>query len=170
MSAKDTTNQIVKTEYPNDFWSKFNEIILKAKQEELNNNKYYYGDDATVDDVSFFDLTKLKLKLSMILTSPTSENEKYKITFDVDVGDLNESGDIINFELPSYDFGYEGKVVVEDVSTGKPIKSKEKISSLIEYFSEARLNVNNISKVANVTRYAYDKNTGNTEIVISLSE
>lgn len=170
MSAKDTTNQIVKTESPNQFWSKFNEIILKAKQEELNNNRCYYGDDATVDDVSFFDLSKLKLKLSMILTSQTSKNDKYKVTFDADVGDLNESEDVINFELPSYYFGYEDKVVVEDASTGKPIKSKEKILSLIDYFSEARLNVNNISKVANVMRYSYDKNTGNTEIVISLSE
>lgn len=170
MSAKDTTNQIVETEHPNNFWMKFNEIIRKAKQEELNNNRCYYGDDATVDDVSFFDLSKLKLKLSMILTSQTSKNYKYKVTFDADVGDLNESEDVINFELPSYYFGYEGKVVVEDASTGKPIKSKQEISSLIDYFSEARLNINNISKVANVTRYLYDKNTGNTEIVISLSE
>lgn len=170
MSAKDTTNQIVETEHPNNFWMKFNEIIRKAKQEELNNNRCYYGDDATVDDVSFFDLTKLKLKLSMILTSQTYKDTKYKVTFDADVGDLNESEDVINFELPSYYFGYEGKVVVEDASTGKPIKSKQEISSLINYFSEARLNINNISKVANVTRYLYDKNTGNTEIVISLSE
>lgn len=170
MSAKDTTNQIVETESPNQFWMKFNEIILKAKQEELNNNRGYYGDDATVDDVSFFDLTKLKLKLSMILTSQTSENDKYKIIFDADVGDISQSEDVINFELPSFYFGYEGKVVVEDASTGKPIKSKQEISSLINYFSEARLNVNNISKMANITSYLYDKNTGNTEIVISLSE
>lgn len=170
MSAKDTTNQIVETESPNTFWMKFNEIILKAKQEELNNNRGYYGDDATVDDVSFFDLTKLKLKLSMILTSQTSENDKYKIIFDTEAVDLSQSGDVINFELPSYYFGYEDKVVVEDASTGKPIKSKQKILSLINYFSEARLNVNNISKMANVIRYSYDKNTGNTEIVISLSE